>query len=255
MNKLSVIIPAYNNLPDVLSCLNSLQVFAAGGHEYIVQDDASPDYFGPAVIHASVASCQRNPQNMGFAGNCNAGAARATGDILLFVNQDVYGVDGWSNGWDVPLLEAFNDPQMGIVGARLLFPNGSIQNAGGLYDSKKQPFHRCLGYSNPHHPECATPGPVSWTTGAALAIRRNLFEQAGGFDPIYKMYWEDVDLCLKVRDLGYAIWYEPACTFIHKAGGTGGSPHFMASAMTFKQRWVDTGKIEPDTYVAKVNFW
>lgn len=253
--KLSVIIPAYNDLASVLMALNSLQAMASAPHEYIVQDDASPDVFYPALIPGAIASVQRNATNAGFGQNCNAGAARASGDVLFFVNQDVYGVYGWSEGWDAALLQAFDNADVGIVGARLLFPDGKVQNAGGAFDARSQPYHRYLGYANPHVPDVATCGPVEWTTGAALAIRRDVFMQVGGFDAAYRAYFEDVDLCLKARAAGFDVWYEPACTLIHRVGSTGGSPHFARSAATFKQRWVDTGQIKPAVYAVKERFW
>lgn len=253
---ISVIIPAYNNLPGVLTALNSLQAMQAQPCEYIVQDDASPEIFFPAVIPPQSASAARNAVNLGFGGNCNAGASRAHGDILLFINQDVYAVHGWSEAWDAAIRSAFADANVGIVGARLLFPDARVQSAGGLFDIRLQPYHRYLGWSNPHVPEVATAGYVSWVTGAALAVRRELFEQVGGFDPVYAGgYWEDVDICLKVRDMGYSIWYEPGATFIHTVGSTGGNPHFAQNAMTFKQRWVDTQKIKADIYAQQESFW
>lgn len=255
--KLTIIIPTYNHLTDVLTCLNALQALAAGDHDYLVQDDASTAYLAPAVIPPSLAQVERNAHNLGFVENANAGARRAAdSDVLFFVNQDVYGVPDWSTGWDAALLAPFSDPQVGIVGARLLFPDGSIQSAGGLIDAGGAPFHRCLGYSNPQHREVATRRPVTWVTGAALAIRRDLFEQIGGFDPHYApSYFEDVDACLKVRDRGYTIVYEPACTLIHRVGSTGGSPQFGRSAHRFAERWVASGRVTPDVPVQKVRYW
>lgn len=254
--KLSVVIPAYNNLIEVLTCLNSLRALQVGDVEYVVQDDASPSVHLPMLIPEEIASVQRNDNNVGFGVNANTGAARASGDVVLFCNQDVFGWAGWSNGWDTALLNAFSDPGVGIVGARLLFPDLRIQSAGGLFDGHKQPFHRCLGYSNPHHPDVSQPREVSWVTGAALAVRRELFYKLGGFDAAYVSgYFEDVDLCLKVRQAGYKIWYEPRCTLFHKVGTSGGNPNFLRNAMTFKQRWVDTGKVKQDSYVVSERFW
>lgn len=254
--KLSVIIPAYNHLAAVLTCLNSLHDTAVTNVEYLVQDDCSPDYLGTAVISPLLASVERNAMNVGFSGNCNAGARRASGDILFFVNQDVEAVPQVSHGWDAAILAAFLDSSIGIVGARLVFRDGSIQSAGGLFDAKSQPFHRCLGYSDMNYHEVAAPREVSWVTGAALAIRRDLFAQIGGFDMAYvKGYFEDVDICMKARQAGFKVWYEPRATLVHPAGITGGNPHFTQNAQLFKQRWVDSGMIKPDVYAVKVGYW
>lgn len=255
---LSVVIPMYRGALETLRALNTLQGTASVAHEYIVQEDAA-EY--PVDIrlcfHPFQASVDVNPHNLGFAGNCNAGAARASGDILLFVNQDVIAVKPNSEGWDLVITKPFAfDETVGIVGARLLFPDSSIQSAGGLYDAKCQPFHRCLGYTDPNYYEVATPGEVSWVTGAALAIRRDLFEQVGGFDTGYVGgYFEDVSICESVKALGYKVWYEPSCTFIHEVGSTGGNPNFSANALRFKQQWVDTGKVKPDEHVIRANYW
>jgi GT2 family glycosyltransferase len=254
---LSIVIPAYNDLPGVLTCLNSLRAYAVHPNEYLVQDDASPDLLFPAVIPPEIASVQRNDQNVGFGINCNTGALRAHGDVLFFCNQDVYAPDNaaWSAGWDAHLLAAFEDPTVGIVGPRLLFPDGRIQSAGAQFDAKCQPVHRCLGYSNPHHEEVSTPREVSWTTGAALAIRRDLFMELGGFDAAYRAYFEDTDLCLRARAAGYKIMYWPKCTLIHRVGSTGGSPHFQASARTFFERWVKTDQVKADLHLVTERFW
>lgn len=254
--KLSVIIPFYNQLDEALTCINSLQALASEPHEYLVQDDASPNVFAPAVIPSAIASVERNETNRGFAANVNAAARRATGDILFIVNQDVYGVHGVSNAWDSALLAPFQREGVGIVGARLLYPDGRVQNAGGLFDAHGQPFHRCLGWSNIHHPDISRAREVSWTTGAALAIRRDVWQQVGGFDEAYgRGYYEDVDTCLKARQAGFKVWYEPSVTLIHKVGTTGGNPDFMRNAWLFKSRWVDTGKITPDEPTIRERWW
>lgn len=255
--KLSVIIPAYNDAVGVLSALNSLQQFQKFPRseiEYLVQDDASPQVFMSAVVNEALASVERNLQNKGFGGNCNAGAARAQGDVLFFVNQDIFGVPEFSHGWDVALLSAFDNPNVAIVGPKLLFPNGAIQSCGGEFDGFRQPFHRCLGYANPFYEEVNTPRPVRWVTGAALAIRRIWWDKAGGFNPIYgRGYFEDVHLCLEVWFKGGIIWYEPTCTLIHRVGSTGGNPDFGRNARLFRDLWAM--RIEPDTMQVKVRYW
>lgn len=253
--EISLIVPAYNDLAGVMTCLNSLQSFQETERvDYLVQDDCSTAYHAGACIpNARVAI---NAENVGFAANCNAGAARATGDVLMFVNQDVYGVNGWSNGWDGALLRAFADPDVGIVGARLLFPSGAIQSAGGGFDARCQPYHPHLNCSNPHYWEVCAPRDCEWVTGAALAVRRAVWQQVGGFDEGYtRGYFEDVDLCLRVRAAGLRVCYNPNITLVHRAGSGGGSTWFGQNARRFKRQWVDTGKVKADTSAVHVRYW
>lgn len=252
---LSVIIPAFNRPTELVDCINTLGATGVLDNELIVGDDNSPDFDLRKFIAPQFI--QRNPQNLGFAGNVNTAAKRATRDILAIVNQDVTATPERSHGWDAALLNAFADPQVGIVGARLLFPNGAIQSAGGLFDATGTPYHRCIGYSNPDYEEVATPREVDWVTGAALAIRRDLFERVGGFDTSYvRGYFEDVDLAMKVRALGYRVMYEPRCTLYHNPGSTGGNTHFMANARLFRQRWVDTNKVPRNSgYISMERYW
>lgn len=259
MTSLAVIIPAYEKVADVLVCLNSLRALASDARVigWHVQDDGSPSVNFPLVIPREVASCTRNERNLGFAGNCNLGVYDALEhykpDVLFFVNQDVYATTEWSRGWDTALLSAFDDPLVGIVAPRLLFPNGAIQSVGGAFDALAQPVHRCLGWTNPH--ACDDPEDVEWATGAALAVRTNLFMQLGGFDESYRMYFEDVSLCIRAREAGKLVRYEPRCTLVHTVGSTGGSPHFQASARRFKQEFVDSGRVKPGILQSVARFW
>lgn len=256
---LSVIIPAYNDLPAVLRCINTLGKADNARVDLYVQDDASPAVnFVEALEMLPFANAERNAVNLGFAGNCNAGAQRAEGDILCFINQDVYATPEYSNGWATALLNAFADPQVGIVGARLLFPDGKVQSVGGHFDMLGNPYHRCLGYSNLNYDEICEPREVDWVTGACLAIRRDLFMSVGGFDTSYvRGYFEDTDLAMRVKALGYKVMYEPRCTLMHAVGSTGGNPtHFRANAMLFKSRWVDSGKVTRQAnYVTTQRYW
>lgn len=253
---LSVVIPAYNQPLMVLMALNSLQVTATGmvPIEYLVQDDLSIEPLA-RYISERVAKVERNPYNLGFPGNCNAGARRAKGDVLFFVNQDVYAVPEFSMGWDVALLKGFAVQGVNAVTPLLLFPDGRVQSAGGLFDAKSQPYHRCFGYSNPYAIEVNSPTPVSWGTGAALAVRADVFSSIT-FDEDYRGgYFEDVDLCCHIRERGGVIFYTPEVRFVHSVGSTGGNPRFLENAQRFKQLWVDTHKIAADVSAIRENFW
>src|SRR4030095_3808071 len=238
MYNLSVIIPAYNNLPQLLACLHSLRACAINNSriEYIVQDDASTGY-SVGLIEPLLANSERNEMNLGFPQNANRGAARASGDILFFVNQDVFATYSLSHGWDQAILSQFHDHSVGIVGARLLSVHGLIQSAGGGFDAKKQPYHRHLGSSVENNALANQGCEVSWTTGAALATRHTLWVTIGGFNAEYgRGYFEDVEYCLNARSRGVKVWYEPRCTLIHWVASTGGSPTFFNNARGFNQK-------------------
>lgn len=249
---LSVIIPAYNHATEVMRCLQSLWSTADPARtQVVVQDDASPEYDGPTLFGAI---CERNPRNLGFPGNCNAGARRAAGDVILLLNQDVFGAQP---GWDVRLLDFFEQtPRAGVAGPTLLFPDGRVQSVGGEFDLACQPYHLALGAANPDWEPINTARPVPWVTGAAFAVRRTVWEQLGGFDEGYVGgYWEDVDFCVRAQLAGYDVWHRPEVRFFHAVGSTGGNPHFRANALRFKAKWVDTGHITPDCNAIQVRFW
>jgi GT2 family glycosyltransferase len=250
--RLSVIIPAYNHLDKVLRCLNAARDTTDPIlTEVLVQDDSSTEYNIPLSLGSC---CERTHFNLGFAGNCNQAARRAQGEVLFFLNQDCYAT---APGWDVTLLAFFDEREKaGIVGPTLLFPDGKVQSVGGLFDAAGQPFHEALGYANPDWEPIARPRKMSWTTGAALAVRRGLWNMLGGFDTAYgRGYFEDVDLCVRAQLEGYEVWHLPAIRFIHEVASTGGSPSFAMNARLFKSRWVDTKVVQPDVPAVKVRFW
>lgn len=253
MMRLSVIIPAYNHLELVMRAYQSISATTDRAlTEVLVQDDASTEYNGELMFPAGV--CQRNSPNLGFAGNCNAGAKRAAGEVLMFFNQDALVT---VPGWDRVLLDRFDStPECAIVGPTILFPDGRVQSVGGLFDAKGQPFHNALGSRNPDWTPIATPRPVSWVTGAALAIRRDVWNMLGGFDTIYgRGYFEDVDLCVRAQLEGHQIWHEPGVRLFHDVGSTGGNPSFRKNAETFRRRWVNTGYVQPDINYVREAFW
>ena len=120
------------------------------------------------------------PDQPRFAANCNVAArnilSNVQPDVLLFLNQDVYAVPELHRGVGIRLLSAFDDPKVGIVGARLLFPDGGVQNAGGTFDQFAQPVHRCLAGRISSTTDQA-PREVEWTTGAALATRARVWAE------------------------------------------------------------------------------
>lgn len=169
----------------------------------------------------------------------------------MFLNQDIRPTHP---GWADRMLEVLGHENVGIVGPRLVFENGAVQSVGGLFDAAKGPFHRDLGWADAMCARLSQSERVSWTTGAALMIRRADFLEVGGFDMGYPGgYFEDVDLCLKVRaQLHKEVWYCADATLVHEVGSTGGNPKFMDNSRRFHALWDQ--HIEPDTNFVMVTY-
>lgn len=161
----------------------------------------------------------RNDRNLGFVHSCNSGAALARGKFLVFLNNDTQVQPGWLDS----LLETFdNQPQAGLVGSRLIYPDGRQQEAGGIVfrDGSAWNYGQL---DDPDRPEYSYLREPDYVSGAALAIRRDLFEQIGGFDPLFSpAYYEDTDLAFRVRDAGHRVYYQPMSRVLHCEGVTAG---------------------------------
>lgn len=173
---------------------------------------------GLAALHGGLAfRLAVMPGNRGYAAACNAGAAIARAETLLFLNSDVLPA---APGWLQPLLERLRrDRELAAVGPKLLFEDGSVQHAGMVSrrDATGEWFndHRCKGYPR-SHPDAAEACRVPAVTGAALCVRRPAFEASGGFGTGFVIGdFEDSDLCLKLRAAGGEIAYEPAAELFH----------------------------------------
>jgi GT2 family glycosyltransferase len=251
---ITVIVPIYNYpLNKLLLMVKGLRETMDNRHHILLMDDHSPDYNLMEIPLPPNLLKGRTDENYGFAGNCNLGAMHAPGDVLLFLNQDCRLYED-QPGWAEKMLEVLSREKVGVVGPRLVFGSGHIQSVGGLFDGAKGPYHRYLGSADAFSRRVSSPTPVSWTTGAALMIRRADFYVVGGFDMGYEGgYFEDVDLCMKVRtQLGKEVWYCPGATFVHDVGSTGGNPHFMDNSRRFHALWDD--HIVPDTNFVMVGY-
>jgi hypothetical protein len=165
--------------------------------------------------------------NGGFSRGNNVGATHAAGDVLLFLNNDTL----IESDFVTPILRRFDEsPRVGVVGPRLLNVDGSFQLSAGrsptflreVFDSKVAAAINSGDQAAMRAQErrFARPTPVEWVTGAALAIRRDVFREVGGFDEAFFMYFEDKDLCARVRAAGFEVWFEPASGIKHLRGGS-----------------------------------
>src|SRR5262249_27073683 len=154
----------------------------------------------------------RSAENTGFVDAANRGAAAARGRILVFLNNDTAVRRGWLDA----LVEVLDgDPDVGIVGARLLGADGRLQESGGILWRDASGWNFGRG-DDPDRPEYRRRRDVDYCSGACLAIPRALFASLGGFDERYRpAYYEDADLAFRVRAAGRRVVVEPASTVVH----------------------------------------
>lgn len=200
----SIVIPHYGEQKLLDACLDAVAVNTGPPAEIVVVDNGTGHPIETDVVI-------RNLSNVGFAEACNQGAAAASGDIVVFLNNDTEVQPLW-----LEPLTGHLDAGAGIVGAQLVYPDGRIAHAGiSIYRDQRG----VLVAENRRG--CYAQALVDAVTGACLAIRRDVFFELGGFNIGYWNGYEDVDLCLKARRAGYRIIYEPASVVTHHESVSG----------------------------------
>ncbi|MBP7366890.1 MAG: glycosyltransferase, partial [Pseudoxanthomonas sp.] len=217
----SIVIPVYNHCQATLACLRALAAHPpATACEVIVVDDGSSDDTAAWMAQVDGLRYHRRAANGGFIAACNDGAAQARGRFLVFLNNDTLPQPGWLDA----LLATFDaQPDTGMAVAQLLYPDGRLQEAGGVVfaDGSAWSYGR---FESADDPRYAYVREADYGSGAALAIPRALFARAGGFDPRYApAYYEDTDLAFAVRALGARVRYQPASRVLHDEGTTAGT--------------------------------
>ncbi|MBN1953857.1 MAG: glycosyltransferase family 2 protein [Anaerolineae bacterium] len=206
----AVIIPVWNGAGYLPACLDAL--LRQEGLAVIVVDNGSAD--GSAeLVRRRYPQVQlvENGRNLGFAGGCNVGLRLAKAETLFLVNQDVVVQPGWL----AALQSALAQPGVGVVGCKLLYPDGTIQHAGGaLRYPLAHPDH--FGYRQPDRGEWDEPRDVEYVSGAAMGLRRALLDEIGFLDEgFYPAFYEDTDFCRRARAAGYRVVYVPQAVALH----------------------------------------
>jgi GT2 family glycosyltransferase/glycosyltransferase involved in cell wall biosynthesis len=217
----SIIIPVYGKINYTLRCLSSIKRnLPKARFEVIVVNDCSQDNTVQELrkIHGLVLV--NNTENLGFIRSCNAGAKVARGEYLCFLNNDTE----VKNGWLDELLRTFSEfPGAGLVGSKLIYPDGRLQEAGGIIwkDGSAWNFGR---FQDPNLPVYNYAREVDYCSGASIMMPKVVFDELKGFDEHYiPAYCEDSDIALKVRDKGYRVIYQPLSMVIHYEGVTSGT--------------------------------
>jgi GT2 family glycosyltransferase len=209
----SVIITAYNAAGDLPVCLDNLIRQEYPNFEIIVVDNASKDDT-PQIIerYRDFVHNLRLEENRAVAGGYNAGAEVAKGEYLVFINADTIPQPGWLAALVEPLKK---DKTIGMTTSRILLEKTPhlINTCGN--DVTWTGLTVCRGMGEPAE-RWQTPGEVSAVSGAACAIRREVFDIVGGFDDTFEFYLDDTDLSLRAQLAGYRIWYAPASRIYHR---------------------------------------
>jgi O-antigen biosynthesis protein len=243
----SIIIPIFNQLSYTHHCLVALRENVlvvsdrAKSIEIIVIDDASTDKTAAYLQQTQGIRVITNPTNLGFIRSCNTGAAAAQGEFLYFLNNDTQVMPGGLES----LLSAIElHDKVGIIGSKLVYANGKLQEAGGIIWQDAAGWN--YGRNDwPHLPKYNYVRDVDYCSGASLLVRRDLFFALGQFSETFiPAYYEDTDLCFGARELGYRVLYQPQSVVVHHEGVSSGTSlssgiksYQAVNHTKFQQKW------------------
>ncbi len=252
----SIVIPSYNGIrftePCVRSLIETVPTWIDG--EFVVVDDCSTDDTQERLAKLAAVEPRlrvlRNDVNSGFLMTCNRGARESRGEIVLWLNNDTLAMPGWLP----PILRTFRQhADAAAVGGKLIFPDGRLQEAGGVVFSDGRSANFGKWHSDPADPLFDYVREVDYVSGAHLAFRRSVLDRLGGFDDRYRpIYCEDTDICFRVRELGMKVYYQPESAIVHIEGGSSGTDeskgdkrYQVANRETFVARWSDALRAQP----------
>jgi GT2 family glycosyltransferase len=230
-----IVIPVHGAWTMTERCLDALRERDRSVRSVIVVDDASPDDTAARLRARDDIEAVILERNRGFAGACNAGAERVRAETVLFLNNDTIVQPGSIDR----LVEALvRDETIGATGAKLLYPDGTVQSAGCGFTRGLGGTWRLYAHLDGSLPQSSLGGDYPYLAGAALLVRTELFRALGGFDERYRNGAEDVDLCLRIWQSGSRVHFVPEAPIVHLEGATRGT-NFEESAnwKHFLERW------------------
>lgn len=222
----SVVVINYNAGPALVDCLRSV---APDATEIVLIDNASADG-STELAEAALPDMRviRNRRNTGFSAAANQGIRASSGDPVVLLNPDATAAPGAVAALAAAISER---PATGVVGGLVKNPDGTVQPTKRIFPSLwHAALHGLVGVVWPNNPGTRAytladasfdePRRVDWVAMTAVAIRREAFDAIGGFDERFFFFVEDVDLCRRLGDAGWEIWFEPGAEFVHLWGGS-----------------------------------
>lgn len=216
----SIIIPVYNQFAYTYCCLRAIKKHSESiPYEIILVDDCSNDETVKMEEIVSGVHIIHNKENLLFLRNCNNASRIARGKYLLFLNNDTQVQAGWLSA----LLDiAENREDCGLVGSKLVYPNGSLQEAGGIIWNDGTGCNYGRG-DDPDAPDYNYLRETDYISGASIMISKDLWERIGGFDEVFEpAYYEDADLAFEIRKYGKKVYYQPKSVVVHFEGISNG---------------------------------
>ena len=255
---ISTIVVNYRSYEELTACLTAIGAEGTRTSIQVVVVDQESDAGRLAAVRAQFpdAVTIANPRNDGFAAGVNRGASRATGRYLLLVNPDTVissGLVGALASW----LEA--QPDVAVAGPRIFNADGTIQPSARRFPDLTTAFggrmssltrlapDNWLSRRNLEWSRASTPTEVDWVSGACMMIRRSAFDAVGGMDDRFFLYWEDADLCRRLRSAGHRTVYVPTVSAVHE--GARASRHATARSLVafhrsaFRYYWKHGGPV------------
>jgi GT2 family glycosyltransferase/Tfp pilus assembly protein PilF len=229
-----IAILSYNKVDLLCRCLNSIFSHTAHPYRVCVVDQASTDGTKRYLkdLEGQVDHIETE-KNLGFVMGNNLVMDRYEDRDIVLLNNDTVVTPGWL---DALVERAYSDAEIGIVGAKLIFPDGRLQAAG--CEIFQDASGREIGkYDDPQRHIYNQVADVDYVSGACLYIRRETLEKTGPFDPQFApAYWEDTDLCFAARKAGFRVVYEPRSVVTHHEGGSFGAPAQRSRSAELQQR-------------------
>jgi GT2 family glycosyltransferase len=248
--KVSIIIPTKNCSTLLKNCVDSiLEKTTYPNYEILIIDTGSNETNAINLLNKFNTNEKINvlyyKEKFNFSKVNNFGAINAKGDYFVFLNNDTEViVEEWLNN----LVFFANIKQVGAVGSLLLFPNKAVQHAGIVLGFRETADHIMRDFpsdSDGYFGSLSCTREVSAVTAACIMIKKEVFHQVNGFEGSYNSVYQDVDLCLKIRNKGYSIICTPASVLFHHESVSRGNDYDFIDRMLLKDQWETVLKNDP----------